>query len=339
MGAHPAVWQQMTTARGQPPANLHLLPSKQLRRRWPGVTNQALRRDRKPPLAARAGGEILTSDNAAARGVFTAAARKLAVGAIAWVGSASALLCFGPQPAAEASIAPPAQLLGPARVVDGDTLEVAGVKVRLFGLDAPEKAQSCADAAGKAYDCGKDAMQALQAKLKQAPVTCTSLNQDQYGRAVATCSVRGGGVFGGEEDIGSWLVSNGYAVAYREFSSMYVPDQAEAAQARRGIWQGTFQEPKEWRKQAKSGSGAASLAPAAQVMSAVAPPKPAAMTPSSEHRPGCDIKGNISASGERIYHVQQGRYYESTQIDTAKGEKWFCSESEAAKEGWRASRQ
>lgn len=50
---------------------------------------------------------------------------------------------------------------------------------------------------------------------------------------------------------------------------------------------------------------------------------------------GCRIKGNISLNGERIYHVPGGEWYDETRIDRIKGERWFCSEDEARKAGWR----
>lgn len=53
----------------------------------------------------------------------------------------------------------------------------------------------------------------------------------------------------------------------------------------------------------------------------------------------CKIKGNISSSGEKIYHVPGGQYYNQTQINTSKGERWFCSTSEATAAGWRASKR
>lgn len=60
-----------------------------------------------------------------------------------------------------------------------------------------------------------------------------------------------------------------------------------------------------------------------------------AMVPGS----GCYIKGNISRnSGERIYHVPGQRYYQDTVISLRHGERWFCSEDEARKAGWRRSR-
>lgn len=56
-------------------------------------------------------------------------------------------------------------------------------------------------------------------------------------------------------------------------------------------------------------------------------------------KPGCDIKGNISSSGEKIYHLVDGEFYDKTKIDQSKGEKWFCSEDDAIKAGWRKSKK
>jgi endonuclease YncB( thermonuclease family) len=101
---------------------------------------------------------------------------------------------------------------GAARVVDGDTLYVQGHKIRLFGLDAPEKAQLCRDARGGDYGCGQTSLEALAGRLQGRPVACSVLSKDLYGRSVASCEVQ---LPGGREDVGAWLVSNGYAVAYR----------------------------------------------------------------------------------------------------------------------------
>jgi endonuclease YncB( thermonuclease family) len=103
-------------------------------------------------------------------------------------------------------------LAGVARVVDGDTLYVQGEKIRLFGVDAPEKAQLCTDAKGGNYECGQVSLKELNSKLEGHPVVCSVRNKDMYGRNVASCEVQ---LAGGREDVGAWLVSNGYAVAYR----------------------------------------------------------------------------------------------------------------------------
>lgn len=115
--------------------------------------------------------------------------------------------------------APPAAragevLAGPARVVDGDTLVVNGEKIRLFAVDAPEKAQPCKGADGKEYACGARSLEALQRRVGGGAVRCDVKTKDQYGRSVASCEMLGGGR---SEDMGDWLVSNGYAVVSRLF--------------------------------------------------------------------------------------------------------------------------
>jgi hypothetical protein len=52
----------------------------------------------------------------------------------------------------------------------------------------------------------------------------------------------------------------------------------------------------------------------------------------------CNIKGNVSTRGEKIYHVPGQRYYNETRISASHGERWFCSEEEARAAGWRRSK-
>ena len=54
-----------------------------------------------------------------------------------------------------------------------------------------------------------------------------------------------------------------------------------------------------------------------------------------DSRADCDIKGNIGKDGSKIYHMPKDEWYSKTMIDTQTGEKWFCSEMEAEKAGWR----
>lgn len=126
------------------------------------------------------------------------------------------------------------QTIGRASVVDGDTLEVHGVRVRLWGIDAPEVTQLCRDNANRAYRCGAKAANELDAFLASHLVTCTSVGHDRYGRSVAICSV--GGV-----DLGDWLVSNGLALDWPKFSrGRYGQSQRDAQNAGRGMWSGSF---------------------------------------------------------------------------------------------------
>ena len=148
-----------------------------------------------------------------------------------------------PQAAEDGSRKLPVEILGSVpRIVDGDTLEVAGQKVRLQGIDAPESGQSCRQAGGPRYQCGEHATQALRTRIGADAVTCTIEGRDRYMRALGMCSAADG------TDLNGWLVRQGHALAYRKYSTKYVPqeDQAKAAQA--GLWAGAFVPPWDWRR-------------------------------------------------------------------------------------------
>ncbi len=199
-----------------------------------------------------------------------------------------------------------ADVTGPARVIDGDTLEVQGQRIRLHGIDAPESRQLCR-LDGKPWQCGKDATNALAEKIASQLVTCEDLGRDRYERIIGRCTVAG-------EDIEAWMVSEGLALAYRRYSLDYVDEEADAQAARRGIWAGEFVPPWEWRRGKR-------------------------LVANDNAADQCRIKGNISRSGERIYHAPGGQYYDRTKISPSKGERWFCSEAEAAAAGWRRSKR
>jgi len=154
------------------------------------------------------------------------------------LGAAAALvlvLLFATAAAAAEAIA------GTARVIDGDTLVVAEVRVRIFGIDAPESRQSCTAGDGHDYFCGRVAASALAEKIAGRPVTCRPRTTDRYGRTVAVC------FDAGDEDLGAWMVRAGVAIAYRTYSTVYVDDEDTARRARRGLWAGEFVEPSKWR--------------------------------------------------------------------------------------------
>jgi endonuclease YncB( thermonuclease family) len=125
---------------------------------------------------------------------------------------------------------------GPARVIDGDSLRVDGHEIRLAGIDAPELHQTCRRA-GLPYACGADARAALRGLTRNGAVTCDLLGHDRYGRDLARCTA-------GSTDLGAWLVTQGYAVAY----GSYADEEEQARRAGAGIWAGTFDLPSEWRK-------------------------------------------------------------------------------------------
>ena len=144
-----------------------------------------------------------------------------------------------------AFVSPPtsasAPLQGRAVVVDGDTLEVQGARVRLAMVDAPESRQTCSDADGREYRCGQRSALALADWLGASTIRCQVEGRDRYRRFIAHC-------FKGETSVNGWLVANGHAVAYRQYGTRYVPEEVEARRARRGIWQGAFVEPAEFRR-------------------------------------------------------------------------------------------
>lgn len=138
-----------------------------------------------------------------------------------------------------------ADIVGRASVIDGDTIEIHGRRIRLHGIDAPENGQLCFDAANQAYRCGQMAAMALDEFIGQSPVSCRERDVDRYGRTVADCRVRG-------EDIELWLVRSGHAFAYRRYSSDYIGAEQEAKNSRHGIWAGHTQPPWEWRKEQRN---------------------------------------------------------------------------------------
>jgi endonuclease YncB( thermonuclease family) len=128
-------------------------------------------------------------------------------------------------------------LIGQASIIDGDTIEIHGTRIRLWGVDAPESSQLCRDDDSLPYRCGALAANDLDAFIARRPVNCSPISLDQYRRTVATCSVGGA-------DIGEWLVRTGLALDWPEYSrGKYGATQQEAEQAGRGIWKGSYVEP------------------------------------------------------------------------------------------------
>jgi endonuclease YncB( thermonuclease family) len=195
-------------------------------------------------------------------------------------------------------------ITGRASVIDGDTIEVRGTRIRLHGIDAPESEQSCL--VGKeTYRCGQQSALHLDTLIGGNSVSCNIKDIDVYGRKVAECFAR-------NVNINERMVTDGWAIAYRTYSKAYVSHEMDAQQNKRGMWAGAFENPQDFRRQ----------------------PTEQELLDSK----GCLIKGNINSQGEKIYHLPGGRYYGQTTIETSKGEKWFCKESDAKNAGWVPSR-
>jgi endonuclease YncB( thermonuclease family) len=131
-------------------------------------------------------------------------------------------------------------IAGRASVIDGDTLEIHGERIRLFGIDAPEGAQTC-QRDGEPWPCGRRAAFALAGRIGNRTVSCDPRDRDRYGRLVAVC-------IAGAEDLNAWMVRQGWALAYRRYSKDYVADEDAARQQEAGMWSGTFTPPWEWRR-------------------------------------------------------------------------------------------
>jgi len=191
-------------------------------------------------------------------------------------------------------------------------LVVSGKRVRLFGIDAPELAQTCRKD-GTPWNCGEQAKENLAELIKGQIVHCDGQGVDQHARLVAVCSA--GGV-----ELNETMVAYGWAVAYREFSDAYVPAEARAKASRIGIWASQFQTPSDYRM---------SLLPPAAVAAprtVQPPPRRSGLVAPS----GCVIKGNRNRRGQWIYHLPGMPYYDQT-----RAEEMFCTEAEAQAAGYR----
>ncbi len=138
---------------------------------------------------------------------------------------------------------------GLAKVSDGDTIRIDKKKIRLLGIDAPEKKQKCKKSKislsfitfNKDYSCGEISTNKLKNKINNKFITCKSNNKDRYNRFIAECYI-------GKTNINKWMILNGHAVAYRKYSKKFVAQENLAKKEKLGLWSGTFQMPWEWRK-------------------------------------------------------------------------------------------
>ncbi|MEZ5815898.1 MAG: thermonuclease family protein [Hyphomicrobiaceae bacterium] len=200
-----------------------------------------------------------------------------------------------------------ATLTGRAKAIDGDTLMVGGLRVRLEGIDAPEIDQECTDAGGRPWPCGAVAHRLLARLVANGLVRCVERGLDKYRRLLGVC-------FAGGLDVNAELVRRGLAWAFVRYSNTYVRVEAGARAARVGIWSGKATPAWDYRTARWQDAAAGAEAPK-----------------------GCPIKGNVTANG-RIYHLPWSPWYGSIKMDGTKGKRWFCTEAEAIAAGWRAAR-
>jgi endonuclease YncB( thermonuclease family) len=198
-----------------------------------------------------------------------------------------------------------AEVSGKARVIDGDTIDIPGERIRLHGIDTPEAKQTC-QRSGVTWLCGAEATKTLKELIGNSDVSCAQRDKDRYGRIVAVCHANG-------VNLNAAMVLSGMALAYKKYSDDYTGQEASSKAARRGLWAGQFVPPWDWRRGKRLPSE----------------------TAVNDNPPGCKIKGNIGSKGDRIYHMPGSHWYDRTVITVAKGERWFCSEDEAKAAGWR----
>lgn len=156
------------------------------------------------------------------------------------------VLAVIPATAAEA-----AAIVGRASVIDGDTLEIRGERVRLHGIDAPESSQLCRRSDGSRWRCGQKAALALADQIGRDPVACDERDRDRYGRIVGVCRT-------GTTVLNEWLVREGWALAYRRYSTDYVDEEQLAHSTGAGIWDSRFVPPWRWRRGERLGGSRSS---------------------------------------------------------------------------------
>mgnify|MGYP000211949920 CR=1 FL=1 len=210
------------------------------------------------------------------------------------------------------STAPISTLSGKAVVTDGDSLRIDEARIRLYGIDAVEGRQTCL-IHGQDWACGKASKRALTQLVGGQTVTCAVKDVDKNNRFVSVC-------YSNSVDLSEVMVRNGWALAYRRFSTDYVSAENDARVHNRGIWRASFERPHEYRARLRK-----------EAMDR-APQSPPSLN--------CDIKGNISRSSKnKIYHMPHQADYAKTRISEKAGERWFCSEQEALKAGWRPAKR
>lgn len=214
---------------------------------------------------------------------------------------------------------------GPVTVIDGDTLDMTGTRIRLIGIDAPEAKQACTRA-GAPWACGVEATASLTEIIQGQSVSCTAQGTDTYDRMLATCQTR-------MTDLGREMVRRGMAVPLGNAGPDYHDAAAVAQRLSYGLWSGTFQTPADWR----AANPREASPPARQQPSIINASSERAAQPSGRRYTnalGCAIKGNHSRRGDFIYHLPGQKYYNVT-----RPEALFCTEREAQAAGFRRSKE
>lgn len=131
-------------------------------------------------------------------------------------------------------------IIGVASVIDGDTIEIHGERIRLDAIDTPESRQLCRHADGAPWRCGQKSALALSDFMGRSTIRCEPRGRDRYQRTIAVCFKSG-------VNLNAWMVEQGWAVAFRKYGIDYIDQEDKARLARRGVWAGSFEMPWDWR--------------------------------------------------------------------------------------------
>ena len=134
-------------------------------------------------------------------------------------------------------------IYGKAKIIDGDTIHIGNNKIRLHAIDAPETKQRCTKN-GKKWNCGLESTRFLKNLIGNDEIECKTKGQDRYKRYIGVC-------YKDKIDLNSKMVINGWAIAYRYYSTDYVTEEEIAKSKKIGIWYGEFEDPYLFRKRNK----------------------------------------------------------------------------------------
>ena len=193
---------------------------------------------------------------------------------------------------------------GRASVLSSDLIRIASTTIRLSGVEAPDANQKCMGANKKTWACGEQARSAVDRLVKGKTLRCDLSGSDDAGRPLGTC-------MSGTQNIAEELVREGAVFASGGLFSPLSGIEAEARAKKVGLWKGDAERPTEYR--AKVWDAAVKGAP-----------------------DGCPIKGQVSGDS-KTYVLPWQSDYSSVKLRLAKGERWFCSESEAQAAGWKVA--
>ena len=126
------------------------------------------------------------------------------------------------------------------KVVDGDTIHLNGQKIRFSGIDTPEINQVC-NKNDEVIKCGILAKELLISMIGNNKVKCVNEDVDRYKRILAECFVN-------NQSLSKFLVREGFAFAYRKYSTKFIEDEDYAKKNKKGMWSMTFEYPWDYRR-------------------------------------------------------------------------------------------